>query len=694
MYPTARKGDVVDDLHGEKVADPYRWLEDLDSDETAGFVASQNELTGAVLSAVPSRADIERRLTELWEFPRASVPFERGGRWFQFRNPGLANQHTLHVMSSPDDEGRLLLDPNTLSPDGTAALSVVEVSPDGRRVAYSVARAGSDWQTWRVRDTGTGEDLDDVVEWSKFSGAAWLKDGSGFYYAAPDRPAPGTEYVAESRHLRLLLHRIATPQGADELFFEAPEEPEWMPHATTTEDGRFVVVSIGRGTWPESQIEVFDPEQPELGFRALVAGFEALAEVVGNEGESFFVLTDRGAERRRLVEIDLGDASPESWRQLIGETDDTLVGVDRCGDAFVCHYLHDACSLLRVHDLAGSFRHEVPLPSFCAVDDPDGPGAGLQASPRSEVLYCKTVSCLESGSTWAHDVVSGETTIVRPSASQFEPASCVTEQVVITSDDGTSVPVLLSRRRDVVPSGDVPVLMHGYGGFNVPNTPMFRTFVAVWLEGGGVFAETILRGGGEFGRSWNEAGKLSNKQNVFDDFAACARWFVSSGWSSPGRVAICGASNGGLLVGASVTQHPELFGAAVAEVGVLDMLRFHKFTIGWAWTSDFGDPDEPVEYQWARAYSPLHNLHPRTAYPATLIMTGDHDDRVVPGHSYKFAAAMQAAQGGEAPVLLRVETSAGHGLGKPTSKQIAERTDFLCFLELALGLPEPQQRLA
>ncbi|HEV8065440.1 MAG TPA: prolyl oligopeptidase family serine peptidase [Acidimicrobiales bacterium] len=686
MYPQVRKGDVVDDLHGEKVADPYRWLEDADSQETADFVRAENALSESFLAGVPSRPAIRARLQDLWDYARFSVPFEVGGLWFQYRNPGLANQNLLYVMTTPEDEGRVLLDPNGLAEDGTVAVTTAEVSPDGRFLAYSLSGGGSDWLTWHVREVATGEDLADVVKWSKFSGAAWLKDGSGFYYGAPETPREGTELVAESRHQRILLHKLGTSQGADELVFEAPDEPDWLPRAHVTDDGRYLIVSISRGTRPQERLLVLDLEQPDAGLQTLIGDFASYAEVITTIGSAFYVLTDAQAERRRLVEISLAQPEAAAWREVIPEADDTLVAVTRCGAAFVCHYLHDAHSILRVHGLSGAFRHEVAPWSFASVEDPDGHYVGVRASERSNVLYCKAISCLESGSIWSHDVESGTTKLERPSASRFAADTCVTEQVFVTSGDGTSLPVFVSRRRDLAPSGDVPVLIHGYGGFNVPNTPVFRTFVAVWLERGGIYAEAVLRGGGEYGSAWNEAGKLANKQNVFDDFAACARWFSSSGWSSPERTAICGGSNGGLLVGATITQHPELVGAAVAEVGVLDMLRFHLFTIGWAWTSDFGNPDDASEYKWSRAYSPLHNIVEGRHYPATLIMTGDHDDRVVPAHSFKFAAALQAAQGGPAPVLLRVAVDTGHGLGKPTAMQIEERTDFLCFLEMALGL--------
>ena len=689
-YPVARLGNDADDYHGELVADPYRWLEDADSAETAAFVRAQNELTAAYLEGVPTREAIRRRVEELWSFSRYSVPFERGGRWFQLRNSGLQDQDVLFVMAAPDGEGRVLLDPNLLSEDGTVAVGPFEVSPDGRLLAYAASSAGSDWQTWHVRSVEDGGDLDDRIEWCKFSGASWLRDGSGFFYTAPEPPELGSELQAQSRYGRVFLHRLGTPQTADELVFETADEPEWGSAGTVTDDGRYLVVSIERGTFPESQLHVLDLERRELGFRPIVADFSAIAELVTNVGSTFFVLTGYQAERRRVVAIELGDdasaAPPARWREVIAEGAATLAAAHHCGEHLVCHYLEDAHSVLRIHDLEGDFVRVVPLRGLVSLFD-DGVSDSIQGRPGAPLVYFKVTSFLEPGSIWSHDLGSGETSIVRPSEAPFDPEAYVTELVFALSDDGTNVPLFVSRRRDVTATGDVPVLMHGYGGFNVSITPSFGVSMAVWMERGGVFAEAVLRGGGEYGKAWHDAGRLANKQNVFDDFCACARYFTHSGWSRPDRVAICGGSNGGLLVGACITQHPELFGAAVAEVGVLDMLRYHKFTIGWAWTSDFGDPDDPGQYPWPRAYSPLHHVVAGTKYPPTLVMTGDHDDRVVPGHSLKFAAALQAAVAGlpdAGPILLRVETSAGHGAGKPTYKQIAERADVLAFLEAAI----------
>ena len=433
-------------------------------------------------------------------------------------------------------------------------------------------------------------------------------------------------------------------------------------------------------------IQVLDLEDPSAVFRALVGDFASKALVVTNLGRSFYVLTDFGAKRQRIVAVDLEQPDRDNWREVIAETDDHLSDAYFYGGRLVCHYLRHASSLVRVHELDGSYVRELPIPAMTSVTGGVRDHEAIEGRPAGNLVHFKLESFTESGSLWQHDLSAGETRLLRQSAVAIEPGTLITEQVFVTSGDKTRIPVFLSHRRDISPSGDVPVLLHGYGGFDVPVTPTFSARGAAWMERGGLFAVANLRGGGEYGKDWHDSGRLANKQNVFDDFCACARWLTSSGWSRPGRIAINGGSNGGLLVGACLSQHPELFGAAVAEVGVLDMLRFHKFTIGWAWTSDFGDPDDPEQYSWVRAYSPLHNLHPGEHYPATMLLTGDHDDRVVPGHSFKFAAALQAAQGGDQPVLIRIGTSAGHGLGKPTAKLIGESTDVLAFLESVLGL--------
>ena len=464
-----------------------------------------------------------------------------------------------------------------------------------------------------------------------------------------------------------------------------------------TEDGRFAVVSVTRGTAPEAHILVLDLERPELGLLPLVTGFTCRAGVVTNVGTTFLVITDEQAERQRLITVDLDRPEPVNWREILPERASLLLGASNCGGRLVCHYLEDACSRLSVFALDGSHLHDVELPPISSLEtDSEPDGSGVAGRAGSSLLHFAIRSFIDSGSLWSHDVVTGETRLLRRSGAPIDTDDFVSERVFVTADDGASVPLFLTRRKSLAPTGDVRVLLVGYGGFNIPITPAFSRADVLFVERGGMLAVAALRGGGEYGRTWHDAGRLAHKQRVFDDFCDCARWLVSSGWSRPGSIAINGGSNGGLLVGACITQHPELFGAAVPEVGVLDMLRYHKFTIGWAWKSDFGDPDDPGQYAWLRAYSPLHNIRAGVRYPPTLIMTGDHDDRVVPGHSFKFAAALQAAQAADAagpgtvgghrpPVLIRVETSAGHGHGKPTSKAISERTDMLAFLEATLG---------
>jgi prolyl oligopeptidase len=718
-YPPARRDDTVEVHHGETVPDPYRWLEDTYAADTTEWVTAQNELTESVLAEAPMRTEIRTRLTEVWDFPRRGAPFERSGRWFQLRNTGLQPQSVLYVMDSaedegpndsgpndsgpndsgpndsgpndsgpndsgpndsgPNDSGRVLLDPNTLSVDGTVALTASEVSPDGKLLAYATSAAGSDWMTWQVREIDSGDDLPDRLEWSKFSGAAWTPDASALLYVLYDAPAAGQEFLAESRVGRVVRHRLGTPQRDDVTVWSAPDQPEWIPSVSATPDGRWAVVLVSHGTYPENQLHVLDLLEADASVRPLVPGLDCEASIAGNVGTTFYLATDADAARRRIVAVDVDDPSREQWRTVVPESEDTLTDAHLFGGRLVAHYLHHAHSAVRVFALDGAPEAEVELPGIVTVTEMSG-------RPERDVVHLAVTSFTDSGSLWAYDLGSGSIRRTFAPTAAIDTASFVTEQAFVTSADGTQVPVFLVHRSDVTPTGDVPALLYGYGGFNIPLTPSFSALRAVWVERGGLYAVANLRGGGEYGREWYDAGRRAQKQNVFDDFAAVARWLGSgSGWSRPERVAIHGGSNGGLLVGASVTQHPDLFGAAVAAVGVLDMLRFHRFTIGWAWTSDYGDPDDPEQYQWVRAYSPLHNIRPGTAYPPTLVLTGDHDDRVAPGHSFKFAAALQEAQGGDAPVLIRIDTSAGHGAGKPTQKLIDEAADLLTFLESTLG---------
>jgi prolyl oligopeptidase len=685
-YPPAHAGSQVDDYHGERIADPYRWLETTSDPATIEWARAENELTESFLAEVGDREAIRARLTRLWDYPRLDVPFERGGRWFQFRNPGLAAQPLLYVTDGPAAEGRVLLDPAELSADGTTSVSAAEVSDDGTMLAYATSDAGSDWRTWHVREVAGGNDLDDLIEWSKFSGAAWRGDGSGFYYGAMKPTAPGAEYLEANAQPRIFLHRIGTYQDDDELVFEAQGESDWLPYAEVSDDGRFLIITIEKGSADENQLRVLDLQDPDGQVQNLVGDFESVNAVVTTAGSTFYLLTDHGAERKRLVAVDLTRPGRDHWREVISEAEDTLLAAYFFGGHFVCHYLRDAHSVLRVHGLDGSFVRDIPLPGLSSLALSSGLRWMLSGRARSSLMHFKTTSFTESGSIWSHDLSTGQTSLVNQSGADFDAAAYVTEQVFVPSPDGTKVPMFLTRRRDLEPTARAPALLYAYGGFDIAITPAFSPLAAAWVERGGIYAVANLRGGGEYGRAWHEAGRRASKQNVFDDFCACARWLADSGWSRTDRVAITGGSNGGLLVGACLAQHPELFGACVAHVGVFDMLRFHKFTIGWAWTGELGNPDEPADYQWLRAYSPLHNVTAGTRYPATLLLTGDHDDRVVPGHSFKFAATLQAAQAGDRPILLRVETATGHGAGRPTGMEIAADTDVLTFLAGALGL--------
>jgi prolyl oligopeptidase len=676
--PVTRRGEVVDVLHGERVADPYRWLEDTESEETRSWITAENAATDDFMARLPARASIRSRLTELWDVTRWSAPREHSGRWFATRHDAGMNQPVLYVADSPESAGQVLLDPNQLAGDGTVALGSWSVSPDGRLVAYGTSEAGSDWVTWRVRDVDTAIDLDDVVEWSKWGLAAWLPDSSGFFYGALDPPPSGQELLATNAGLRLQLHVLGSVAAADPVFYSPPTE-KWSPWARTLEHGHWLVITSNLGTSTDTTVEIVDLTDPQRAIQPLIPAPEANSEVVGNDGATFYVVTNAGAPNKRVVAIELARPEPEHWREVIPEGPDTIENVRQVGGVLVASVLQDASSQLQIWSTTGERLRNVELPDFVSVIE-------LSGTPDAPTFFVGLTSFTDPASVWAGDVTNGKLRQLHSSAPPFDATSVVVDRVTATSPDGTEVPMFVMHRRDVSPAGDVPALLYGYGGFDIAITPTFNASRLVWVERGGVLAVANLRGGGEFGQAWYDAGRLANKQNVFDDFAACARWLADSGWSRPERIAANGGSNGGLLVGALLTQHPELISAAVPEVGVLDMLRYHLFTIGWSWMSDYGDPDDPEQYQWVRACSPLHNLSEGTAYPATLVMTGDHDDRVVPGHSFKFAAALQAIQAGDRPILIRVETSGGHGAGTPVAKQIEARADMLAFCEHVLGV--------
>ena len=674
-YPDSPRMDVVDDYHGTPVADPYRWLEDPDSPRTRAWIDAQNRLTRSFLDAVPARTAIESRLREVWDHERYGVPRKRGGRLFFTRNDGLQDQPVLLVADAIDGEPRVLLDPNALSPDGTVALSEFSPSDDGRLLAYEISDGGSDWTTVRVREVETGADLEDRVEWTRFSGLAWLPDGSGFFYSTyPDHDTTGNVAL---KHHRLMLHRLGTPQAEDRVVCARPDEPDLGFVGTVTRDGTTLVIHVWKGTEEKNRIFLQDLAAPEAPIVRLLDDFDAAYDFLGKRGSLLYFRTNLGAPRGRVIAVDLGHPDRASWREIVPEAAETLQTARLSSQGVVAEYLRDAASVVRVFGPDGGLTDSLALPSPCAVSE-------IAASEDDPDVFFALSTFTAPVSILRYEAPARRISVFREPRASFDPSLFTTEQVFYASQDGTRVPMFLVRRKDLVPSPQTPTLLYGYGGFNVPMTPAFSPANLVWVERGGLYAVPCLRGGGEYGREWHEAGTKERKQNVFDDFVAAAEWLVAQGRTSPRRIGIRGRSNGGLLVGACLVQRPELFGAALPGVGVLDMLRYHRFTIGWAWASDYGTADDPRAFEVLRKYSPLHNVRPGVAYPPTLVTTADRDDRVVPAHSFKFTAALQRAQGGSAPILIRVETRAGHGAGKPTSMQIEQTADEWAFLEAAL----------
>jgi prolyl oligopeptidase len=678
VYPETKRIDHVDDYHGSAVADPYRWLEDPDSEETKAWVAAQNKVTFDYLARIPERAAIESRLTELWDYERYSLPVKKGGRYFYTRNDGLKNQSILYVADSMQEPPRELLDPNRLSADGTIALASWSVSDDGKRLAYSLASAGSDWNEWKVLDVDTGKTLADHLKWVKFSSASWTPDNAGFYYSRYDEPPADQTFTKANYYQKLYYHKLGDPQSNDQLIYQRADQKEWGFHGRVTDDGRYLLIVVWKGSEPKNQIFYKDLKSSEAPVVELITGFDADYDFIDNDGSTVWFSTDNNAPLRRVIAVDLAKPQPENWRTLIPESKATLQSVNRVGEALVAEYLQDAHSAAKVFDLQGQHLRDVPLPAIGSAD-------GFRGERGDNETFFSFTNYTTPGTIYRYDVATGATSVYRAPALKFNPAEYESKQIFCTSRDGTQVPMTIVHRRGLKLDGNNPTMLYGYGGFNISLTPAFSVSALAWLERGGVYAVPNLRGGGEYGRDWHEAGQKHRKQNVFDDFIAAAQWLIDNKYTRPGRLAIRGGSNGGLLVGAAMTQRPELFAAAVPAVGVLDMLRYHKFTIGWAWVAEYGSADDPEHFANLLKYSPLHNLKPGTHYPATLIVTGDHDDRVVPAHSFKFAAALQAAHAGERPAMIRIETRAGHGAGKPTAKLIAEAADVLAFLTYELS---------
>jgi len=676
-YPATRKVEVIDEIHGTKVPDPYRWLEDDNAADTKAWVAAQNEVTEAFLSKLPNRDAIRGRLSALWNFERTGAPQEFGGKWFFTHNSGLQNQSVLKVADSLDGEGRLLLDPNTLSKDGTVALANFKPSEDGKLLGYSISRGGSDWNEILIRDVATGKDTGDHLKWVKFSGISWAKDGSGFYYSRYDAPPEGAALTQRNEFQKLCFHKIGTPQSEDVVIYERKDKPRWGFGGGLTEDGNYLVIHVSEGTDPKNRFFY----RPVDGGKVieLLADADASYDFIGNDGSEFYFRTDLAAPRQRIIAIDVTRPERSAWKEIVPQSEHLLQEAGMVGGRLVVEYLKDAKSAVTVFDLKGGKVREVELPGI-------GSAAGFRGRKDDKETFYQFTGFTDPGAIYRYDLASGKSTLWNRPAVGFDGAGYETKQVFATSKDGTRVPVFVVHKKGIALDGSHRVLLSGYGGFNISLTPGFSVGRAVWLERGGILAVANLRGGGEYGSEWHQAGTRLRKQNVFDDFIAAAEWLVKENYTVPARLAIQGGSNGGLLVGACMTQRPDLFGACLPAVGVMDMLRFHKFTIGWAWEKDYGSAEDPAEFEVLLRYSPYHALRPGTRYPATLVTTADHDDRVVPAHSFKFAARLQECQAEDGPpVLIRIDTSAGHGAGTALSKMIDKTADEWAFLEAVLG---------
>lgn len=684
-YPPARMSDQTEDYHGTQVADPYRWLEDPHNPETQAWVKAEVELATEYLESLPGREPLRDRLTELWNFERFGIPEEQGGRYFYSRNDGLQNQNVIYWASSLNAEPKLLLDPNKLSDDGTVSLAESDLSDDGMLFAYSTSTGGSDWREIYVRDVETGKDLPDHIQWAKFMEISWTPDNKGFYYSRYDEPKEGAELEDVNYFQKLYYHTLGQPQADDKLVYERPDQKTWGYQGTVTDDGAFLVITVTKGTERENGVFYKDLRAADSQVVELLKDFDAEYTFIGNDGGTFWFQTDLKAPLGRIIAIDTNHPEKSAWKELVPESNNSLQGTSAVGNKFVAVYLADAKTKVQLFNLDGSPAGEISLPGI-------GAAAGFGGAQKDKETFYSFTSYTDPGTIYRYDFTTGASSVFKKPEVKYNPDDFVTEQVFYPSKDGTKIPMFLSYKKGMSQNGQNPTLLYGYGGFNISITPRFSVQNIVWMEQGGVYAVANLRGGGEYGKAWHDAGRLANKQNVFDDFISAGEWLIRNNYTRTSNLAINGGSNGGLLVGACMTQRPDLFGAALPAVGVMDMLRFQKFTIGWAWVSDYGSSENADEFKTLYAYSPYHNIKDGVEYPPTLITTADHDDRVVPAHSYKFAARMQHAQAGNNPIIIRIETSAGHGAGTPVSKQIEQATDALAFLKYHLGKQTAQTK--
>jgi prolyl oligopeptidase len=677
VYPETRKGDVVDNYHGTEVADPYRWLEDDMSEETADWVRAENEVTFSYLETIPFRGALKERMTKIWNYPKMGLPFKEGDRYFYSYNSGLQNQDILYMKNSLDEEGSVFLDPNTFSEDGTVALSVLSVSNDHRYLAYGISRSGSDWQEFFVREIPSAKNLDDHLEWIKFSGIAWFRDG--FFYTRYDKPATGDELKAENKNAKVYYHKVGTPQDQDVLIYKDETHPDWGFSIEVTEDEQYMLLYVTESTSGNA-----------LAFRKAGVGKDAFTwidsdfdddyQAIGNKDDILYIRTNAEAPRYRLMAIDLNHPARENWMSIIPEDErNVLESANLAGGKIIAAYLKDAYNIAMVYNLDGTLYHEISLPGIGSL-------GGISAKMKEGTAFYSFSSFNYPSTIFKYEIGTNRSELFFSPEVDFDSDACETRQVFYESKDGTRVPMFIAYKKGLKLDGNNPTLLYGYGGFNITYSPSFSTPRAVWLEQGGVFALANIRGGGEYGEEWHKAGTVLNKQNVFDDFIAAAEYLIDNHYTSSKKLAIYGGSNGGLLIGAVVNQRPDLFAVAVPMVGVMDMLRFHKFTIGRYWTADYGSSDDPEQFRYLLGYSPLHNISGDLEYPAVLVTTGDHDDRVVPAHSFKYIATLQEKYKGDHPVMIRINTDAGHGAGKPTAKMIEEYSDIWSFIYWNMGV--------
>lgn len=677
-YPETHRGAVVDTYFGREVADPYRWLEDDRSSETAAWVQAQNKLTFSFLEQIPYRTNIRERLQDSWNFERVGAPFVEGDYTYFYRNDGLQNQFVLYRQKE-DGEPEIFLDPNTFSTDGTTSLATISFSRDGSLAAYAISEGGSDWRKIIVIDAQTGKQIGDVLEDIKFSGIQWVGN-EGFYYSSYDKP-DGSELSAMTEQHKLYFHRLGTPQSDDQVVFGvAPGEEHRYVGAQVTRDDRYLIVSAAVST-SGNKLFIKDLENPDAGFTAIVDTTSHDVSLLTAKEDQLFLLTNRDAPNRRVVMVSAASPQPEHWQDIIPQTEHVLRASAGAGYLFA-NYIVDAVTQVKQFDFTGAMIREIELPGV-------GSASGFSGKQDAEVLYYSFANYITPSSIFSFDPATGESALFNRPETRFNPENYVSEQVFYTSHDGTQIPMIISYRKDLQRDGAHPTILYGYGGFNISLTPSFSVTNAVWMDMGGIYAVANIRGGGEYGKAWHDAGRQMNRQNVFDDFIAAAEFLVDENYTSSDKLAIRGGSNGGLLVAAVSTQRPELFQVAIPAVGVLDMLRYHTFTAGAGWAYDYGTSEQSEEmFEYLLGYSPVHNVREGVNHPATLVTTADRDDRVVPAHSFKYAAELQAKDGGKHPQLIRIDVNAGHGAGMPVSMIIDQAADVFSFILYNMGYQE------